>query len=106
MGKKGKKALAASYTVANGAISTMVVNDIMGVVRDHAPLMERITVVPSASKITYYVEGTTNAAEDHTENASITPANDTLTSVNLSPAEIVKMIQVSESSHLHRWLYQ
>lgn len=98
---QGKELTAAeqrAYTVANGAISTMVVNDIMSVVRDHAPLMERITVVPSASKITYYVEGTTNAAEDHTENASITPANDTLTSVNLSPAEIVKMIQVSESA--------
>lgn len=84
-----------AFTVANGAISKLVVNDIMDVVRDHAPLMERITMVYSGSKITYYVEETTNAAADHTENATITPAADTVTPVELSPAEIVKMIQVS-----------
>lgn len=87
-----------AYTVANGAISQLVVNDIMSVVRDHAPLLERVNVIYSASKIKYYIEGTTNEAADHTENAAITPAGDTLTSVDLTPAEIVKMIQVSESA--------
>ena len=52
-----------AFTVANGAVSKLVVNDIMTVVRDHAPLMERITMVYSASKITYYVEGTINPAQ-------------------------------------------
>ena len=75
-----------AYTVANGAISQLVVNDIMTVVRDHAPLMERITMVYSASKITYYVEGTINPAQDHTENATITPDSDTLTPVELTLA--------------------
>ena len=42
--------------------------------------------------------GTTNAAADHTENAAITPAADTLTSVTLTPSEIVKMIQVSDAA--------
>ena len=87
-----------AYTVANGAISQLVVNDIMSVVRDHAPLMERITMVYSGAKITYYVEGTNDSAQDHTENAQITPANDTVTPVELTPAEIVKMVQVSESA--------
>lgn len=87
-----------AFTVANGAISQLVVNDIMSVVRDHAPLLERVNVIYSASKIKYYIEGTTNEAADHTENAAITPAGDTLTSVDLTPAEIVKMIQVSESA--------
>lgn len=87
-----------AFTVANGAISKLVVNDIMDVVRDHAPLMERITMVYSGSKITYYIEGTNNAAEDHTENAQITPKADTVTPVELSPAEIVKMIQVSDAA--------
>lgn len=87
-----------AFTVANGAISQLVVNDIMTVVRDHAPLMERITMVYSASKITYYVEGTINPAKDHTENATITPDADTLTPVELTPAEITKMVQVSESA--------
>ena len=47
--------------------------------------MDRITMVYSASKISYYVEGTTNAASDHTENATITAAADTVTKVDLSP---------------------
>ena len=87
-----------AFTVADGAISQLVVNDIITVVRDHAPLMERITMVYSASKITYYVEGTINPAQDHTENATITPDADTLTPVELPPAEITKMVQVSESA--------
>lgn len=87
-----------AFTVANGAISKLVVNDIMTVVRDHAPLMERITMVYSASKITYYVEGTINPAQAHTENATINPDADTLTPVELTPAEITKMVQVSESA--------
>lgn len=87
-----------AYTAANGAISKLVVNDIISVVRDHAPLMERITMVYSASKITYYVEGTNEAATDHTENAEITPAGDTMTPVELSPAEIVKLVQVSDAA--------
>lgn len=50
--------------------------------------------------MTYYVEGTNNEAEDHTENAAITAAADTLTKIQLVPAEIVKMIQVSEAAKL------
>ena len=87
-----------AFTVANGAISKLVVNDIMAVVRDHAPLMERISMVYSGAKITYYVEGTNTAAADHTENATISPAADTVTAVELSPAEIVKMVQVSDAA--------
>lgn len=87
-----------AYTAANGAISRLVVNDIMTVVRDHAPLLQDITVVYSASNIDFYVEGTNNDAQDHTENAEITPAADTLTKVSLSPAEIVKLIVVSDAA--------
>lgn len=87
-----------AYTNANGAIATMTANAIMEVVRDHAPLLARMTVIYSASNLTYYVEGTNNAAADHTENATITAANDTLTKVTLVPAEIVKLIQVSEAA--------
>lgn len=87
-----------AYTAADGAISRLVVNDIMTVVRNHAPLLQDITVVYSASNIDFYVEGTNNEAQDHTENAEITPAADTLTKVSLSPAEIVKLIVVSDAA--------
>ena len=87
-----------AYTKAGGAISVMTANSIMSVVRDHAPILERMTVLYSAANISYYVEGTNNDAEDHTENAEITAAADTLTKVDLSPAEIVKLIQVSDAA--------
>lgn len=87
-----------AYDKAGGAISTMTANSIMSVVRDHAPILERMTVLYSAANISYYVEGTNNDAEDHTENAEITAAADTLTKVDLSPTEIVKLIQVSEAA--------
>lgn len=87
-----------AYTAANGAIATMTANAIMEVVRDHAPLLERMTVIYSPSTVTYYVEGTNNAAEDHTENAAISAAADTLTKITLVPAEIVKLIQIGEAT--------
>lgn len=87
-----------AFTAANGAISVITANAIMDVVRDHAPILEKMTVVYSPSNINYYIEGTNNDAADHTENASITAASDTLTKISLVPAEIVKMIQVSESA--------
>lgn len=97
-GKELNAAEQRAFTASNGAVSQLIVNDIMTVVRDHAPLMERITMVYSASKITYYVEGTINPAQAHTENATINPDADTLTPVTLTPSEITKMVQVSESA--------
>lgn len=87
-----------AYTSANGAISTMTANAIMDVVRDHAPILARMTVIYSATSFTYYIEGTNKDAEDHTENAAITAAADTLTKVFVNPAEIVKLIQISETA--------
>lgn len=89
-----------AYTSANGAIATMTANAVMDVVRDHAPLLARMTVIYSATNLTYYVEGTNKDAEDHTENAAITAAADTLTKIQLVPTEIVKLIQISESARL------
>lgn len=87
-----------AFAVANAAIATMTVNDIMTVVKDHVPLYDKITVINTGAKITYYVEGTNNAAVAHTENATINAAGDTVTPVELSPSEIVKKLQVSEAA--------
>lgn len=87
-----------AFTVASGATATITANRIMDVVRDHAWLLDRTTTIYANGKIEYYIEGTNNEAEDHTENAAITPAADTLTKITLSPAEITKMIQVSAAS--------
>ena len=76
------------------------INDILTAVEDAAPLLSKVTVVYSAAQIKYYIEGTVADAADHTENAAITAAADTLTAVTLTPAEIVKLIQVSEAAKM------
>lgn len=87
-----------AYTAANGAISHLVANDILTVARDHAPLLQDLTVLYSESKIDYYVENDNEEAQDHTENAEITPSSDTTEKVSLNPSEITKLIQVSEAA--------
>lgn len=85
--------------VTNGsAIATMTANSIMDIVRQHAWLLERCSLIYSDSQITYYIEGDDNEATDHNENDTITPAADTLTKVDLAPAEITKLIQISDAA--------
>ena len=89
-----------AFAAAGTAIATETANDILTAVKDAAPLLSKVTVVYSASQIKYYIEGTNADAADHTENAAITAAADTLTAVTLTPAEIVKLIQVSEAAKM------
>lgn len=86
-----------AYSTNNGAIATMTANDIMSVVRDSAPLLDKLTVIRTGAQIKYYIEGTVNPAQAHTENGAITPDADTVTPITLTPAEITKMVQISES---------
>lgn len=87
-----------AFAAAGSAIATETANDIMTAVKQRAPLLQKMTVIYSAVSLSYYVEGTVNAAGDHTENAAITAAADTLTKVSLVPGEIVKLIQISEAA--------
>lgn len=86
-----------AFAVAGSAIATETANDIMQVIRDHAPILDKLTVVYSPAKVAYYVEGDIKDAESHVENAAITAAADTLVKVDLNPAELVKMVQISEA---------
>lgn len=87
-----------AFAAAGSAIATETANDIMTAVKQRAPLLQKMTVIYSAVSLTYYVEGTVNDAADHTENAAITAAADTLTKIVLNPGEVVKMIQISEAA--------
>lgn len=59
------------------------------------PLIGEIELLQIPGNVSIAVEDTVNAAAIHTENASITPADDTLTRVVLSGYEIVKLLSVS-----------
>lgn len=82
---------------AGPAIPTELANDIMKKAHQVAPLLGEITLLHVPGGVTYAVEGTTNDAAEHTENASQTAASDTLVKVTLTGYEVTKYIQVSKT---------
>ena len=53
-------------------------------------MLNEVTLLHVKGAVKFAIEDTNNAAAIHTENASITAAADTLTTVSLSGYEIVK----------------
>lgn len=82
---------------AGAVIPTQTAEEIITKLKERAPLLQEITLLQVQGNVTFAVEGTNNAAAIHTENASITPAADTLTKVSLSGWEVTKLIQVSDT---------
>lgn len=62
-----------------------------------APLINEITLLRVAGNVKFAVEGTRNAAALHTENAAITPSDDTLVYVELGGYDVVKVIRISKT---------
>lgn len=82
---------------AGAVIPTQTAEEIITKLKERAPLLQEITLLQVQGNVTFAVEGTNNAAAIHTENASITPAADTLVKVSLSAWEVTKLIQVSDT---------
>lgn len=77
------------------AIPTVTANRIVENLVQIYPLIGEVELMQIPGNVTIAVEDTVNNAALHTENASITPADDTLTRVTLSGYEIVKLLAVS-----------
>lgn len=90
-----------AYANASGAgaevIPTQTANEIISKVKTLAPMLNEVTLLHVKGAVKFAIEGTNNAAAIHTENASITAAADTLTTVSLSGYEIVKLVQISDT---------
>lgn len=78
-----------------GVIPTMTQERIFNKLKEYAPLLTEITLLQVPGNVTFAIESTNNAAALHTENAAITPAADTMTSVTLAGFEIVKVLRIS-----------
>lgn len=78
-------------------IPTQTANQIISKMKQLAPMLGEITLLHVAGAVRFAVEGTNNSAEIHSENAAITAASDTLTTVSLSGYEIVKLVQISDT---------
>ena len=62
------------------------------------PILQRCKIFHVPGNFKFAVEGTNSDAALHTENASITAASDSLTSVSLTGYEIVKLVKASRAS--------
>lgn len=93
------EARAYANTAGNGAevIPTQTANEIISKVKTLAPMLNEVTLLHVKGAVRFTVEGANNAAALHTENEKITPAADTLTTVQLTGYEIVKLIQISDT---------
>lgn len=92
---------ARAYANASGTgaevIPTQTANEIISKVKTLAPMLNEVTLLHVKGAVKFAVEGANNAAAIHAENAAITPAADTLTTVQLSGYEIIKLVQISDT---------
>ena len=79
------------------AIPTMVSDKFFEKMKKLAPMLSEITLLRVSENIDFTTEGVNNVAGKHTENAAVTPAEDTVLSVSLKSYEFVKVIRISAS---------
>ena len=92
-----KRAYANASGTGAEVVPTQTANEIISEVKKLAPMLNEVTLLHVKGAVKFVVEGTNNDAAIHTENAAITPAADTLTTVTLSGYEIVKLVQISDT---------
>lgn len=92
-----KRAYANASGTGEEVVPTQTANEIISKVKKLAPMLNEVTLLHVKGAVKFVVEGTNNDAAIHTENAAITPAADTLTTVTLSGYEIVKLVQISDT---------
>ncbi len=94
-GKQIEERAAIAIADAGAVIPEELQNNIISKAKEYAPIFNEITLLNVPGGVKFAVEGVTNAAEKHAENATITPASDTMIPVVLSAYEITKLIQIS-----------
>ena len=92
-----KRAYANASGTGAEVVPTQTANEIISKVKKLAPMLNEVTLLHVKGAVKFVVEGTNNDAAIHTENAAITPAADTLTTVTLTGYEIIKLVQISDT---------
>lgn len=92
-----KRAYANASGTGAEVIPTQTANEIISKVKKLAPMLNEVTLLHVKGAVKFAVEGTNNDAAIHTENAAISPAADTLTTVTLTGYEIIKLVQISDT---------
>lgn len=92
-----KRAYANASDTGAGVVPTQTANEIISKVKKLAPMLNEVTLLHVKGAVKFAVEGTNNDAAFHRENAAITAAADTLTTVTLTGYEIIKLVQISDT---------
>ena len=92
-----KRAYANASGTGAEVVPTQTANEIISKVKKLAPMLNEVTLLHVKGAVKFAVEGTNNDAAIHEENADITAAADTLTTVTLTGYEIIKLVQISDT---------
>lgn len=92
-----KRAYANASGTGAEVVPTQTANEIISKVKKLAPMLNEVTLLYVKGAVKFAVEGTNNDAAIHKENAAITAAADTLTTVTLTGYEIIKLVQISDT---------
>ena len=92
-----KRAYANASGTGAEVVPTQTANEIISKVKKLAPMLNEVTLLHVKGAVKLAVEGTNNDAAIHKENAAITAAADTLTTVTLTGYEIIKLVQISDT---------
>lgn len=82
---------------AGAVIPAETQNRIVEVVKQHAPLLEKIYLMQVPGGVSIPIEDVVNEAAKHAENASITASDDKLKYVDLFGYEVTKLLYISKS---------
>ena len=92
-----KRAYANASGTGAEVVPTQTANEIISKVKKLAPILNEVTLLHVKGAVKFAVERTNNDAAIHNENAAITAAADTLTTVTLTGYEIIKLVQISDT---------
>ena len=92
-----KRAYANASGTGAEVVPTQTANEIISKVKKLAPMLNEVTLLHVKGAVKFAVEGTNNDAAIHKENAAITAAADTRTTVTLTGYEIIKLVQISDT---------
>ena len=92
-----KRAYANASGTGAEVVPTQTANEIISKVKKLAPMLNEVTLLHVKGAVKFAVERTNNNAAIHNENAAITAADDTLTTVTLTGYEIIKLVQISDT---------
>ena len=88
------------YRSANSGLPIIpetTANQIIKKMYEVAPILQRCKIFHVPGNFKFAIEGTNDEAALHTENAAITAASDSLSSVSLTGYEIVKLVKASRA---------